>query len=184
VREVASHYEIALDNDLSECVFKQTCQEIVKKGRFISNWQCEIKDDTKHPILKTYKTIKTRFEFEPYLELIKNPKYRIAISKLRASSHPLEIERGRHTRPITPVENRVCPKCKYIDDELHFVLNCSINMFEKLQLFKKIHSINGEFADLTPENKFTFLLNSNNERIVKWLAIFVYRSFEKRKSIT
>ena len=35
--------------------------------------------------------------------LVKNYKYRNAIAKLRASSHNLEIEQGRHANPTTPL---------------------------------------------------------------------------------
>ena len=39
----------------------------------------------------------------------------------------LEIEQGRHTQPVTLVENRRCPKCNVIENELHFLLECTIN---------------------------------------------------------
>ena len=92
----------------------------------------------------------------------------------------LEIERGRHTRPITPVENRICPKCNVIENEIHFVLECTINQNERLELFDKIRSIDSCNIDLPPENKFVYLMNSENVRIMKWFAKFVYSSFDKR----
>ena len=42
---------------------------------------------------------KTEFNTECYLDCINLPKYRIPVSKIRANSHDLEIERGRYTRP-------------------------------------------------------------------------------------
>ena len=179
VRELASRYNVSIDSELDVNVFKQKCQETLER-KFILDWQNEIVDDSKHPILKTYKMFKSEFKFEPYLELLKDPKYRIAVSKLRASSHMLEIERGRHTRPITPVENRRCPKCNVIENEIHFVLECTINQNERLELFDKIRSIDSCYIDLPPENKFVYLMNSENVRIMKWFAKFVYSSFDKR----
>ena len=38
---------------------------------------------------------------EPSLILIKEAEYRRSLTKLRPSSHNLEIERGRHTKPVT-----------------------------------------------------------------------------------
>ena len=51
---------------------------------------------------------------------IKNDKYRTALSKFRTSSHNLEIERGCHTNPVTPLERRLCLMCQEIEDEIHF----------------------------------------------------------------
>ena len=61
-------------SELDVNVFKQKCQETLER-KFILDWQNEIVDDSKHPILKTYKMFKSEFKFEPYLELLKDPKY-------------------------------------------------------------------------------------------------------------
>ena len=45
-------------------------------------------------ILRMYNVLKRRFGTEPYLRSVKDIKYRGAISKLRVSSHALEIERA------------------------------------------------------------------------------------------
>ena len=43
------------------------------------------------------------------------------------SSHRLEIESDRRTRPISiSVDNRKCQVCTTIEDEHHFVLECSM----------------------------------------------------------
>ena len=136
VRELASRYDMSLDSELNVNVFKQKCQQALNQ-RFISDWQFEINDESKHTILKTYKIFKSEFKFEPYLDPVKNPKYRIAVSKLRTSSHMLEIERRRHTRPVTPVENRRCPECNVLENELHFLLECTINQDESWNYLTK-----------------------------------------------
>ena len=46
--------------------------------------------------------------------------------KLRTSSHKLAIETGRWHRPhIIPIENRLCNVCHKLDDEYHFILECT-----------------------------------------------------------
>ena len=55
-----------------------------------------------------YDKIKQDFIKETYLYLVKKPKYRIAISKLRCSSHTLAIEKGRHTKPKTDLSGSLC----------------------------------------------------------------------------
>ena len=49
--------------------------------------------------LRTYKQITKEFSLEKYLLVVMNPKHRQALTRLRLSSHQLEIEMGRHTRP-------------------------------------------------------------------------------------
>ena len=71
----------------------------------------------------------------------------------------ITIERGRHTRPITPIENRRCPKCNVIENEIHFVLECTINWKERLELFDKFRSIDSYYIGLLPENKLFYLMN-------------------------
>ena len=61
---------------------------------------------------------------EPYPRLISNLRYRNALTRLRTSSHTLEIERGRYTTPKTPVCDRLCRTCNVTEDEIHFILNC------------------------------------------------------------
>ena len=86
-----------------------------------------LKNIVRNPLLRNYQKIKTNFQQEPYLYLIKEHKHRVALSRLRASSHTLEIERGRHDRPKKPIEARLCYQCTLIEDELHFVCQCMIN---------------------------------------------------------
>ena len=52
-------------------------------------------------------------------------KHRILLTKLRISDQNLQIEKGRHTRPYTRAEERVCLICKKgVEDEFHFVSIC------------------------------------------------------------
>ena len=71
---------------------------------------------------------------EVYLHEIKNPKHRQAMSKLRLSSHKLEIERGRYDG--TASNERFCSYCQksghnIVEDEMHFLLHCP--MFKELR---------------------------------------------------
>ena len=79
--------------------------------------------------LRTYKDFKEILRFELYLN-IENPKYRIAISKLRMSAHSLAIETGRH-KSQSPCD-RLCTTCNVPETEMHHVMFCS--KFDKLRL--------------------------------------------------
>jgi hypothetical protein len=56
------------------------------------------------------------------LNIIGNISHRNILTRFRTSNHKFHIETGRYTRPITPVENRICSNCnsKSVEDELHF----------------------------------------------------------------
>ena len=130
VRDLALRCNLDINEEQSTELFKIECTKIVEK-HYVSKWQTEIMDHEKYPILRTYVLYKTVYEMEPYLYMVKNPKYRITISKIRTSSHKLEIERGRYTRPITPIEKRICHLCKVVEDEFHFMLQCYIYTVER-----------------------------------------------------
>jgi len=80
--------------------------------------------------LDVYKSInhlntKEIYKKEHYLTLIKTPKWRSAITKLRISAHQLPIEAGRFNN--TPRHLRLCQLCNSgsVGDEMHALFNCS-----------------------------------------------------------
>jgi hypothetical protein len=80
-----------------------------------------IKESSK---LKLYSELKTETGTEDYLTYITNIKHRVDLTRLRLSSHSLNIETGRHTS--TQRENRICTLCNTntIEDETHVLVNC------------------------------------------------------------
>jgi len=66
-----------------------------------------------------YKHIKN---YQPYLDAVN-----ISLSQLRMSSHRLCIETGKWHRPIqTSISEKICHVCITLEDEYHFVLECSL----------------------------------------------------------
>ena len=47
------------------------------------------------------------------------------LAKFRLSCHNLETEKGRHCKPVTPVDQRLCQICKVVEDEEHFLMYCT-----------------------------------------------------------
>ena len=67
------------------------------------------------------------FGFKSYLEQVTVIKFRTAITKLRLSSHRLAVETGRFNRPVaTPLNERKCTLCNTLEDEFHFLFECSL----------------------------------------------------------
>ena len=127
-----------------------------------------------------YTLIKSEFICESYLKQIKKTKYLIAFSRFRAGSHTLEIERGRYSNPKTPRDQRLCFVCGYIEDELHFLITCKLYENERLDLFNKIININPSFNDLSPKEKFVFMMTCDIPSILTWVAQFIHNSMLKR----
>ena len=91
--------------------------------QFIQGWDERLNISSKASL---YKHISS-FKFKPYLDICNIPKFRYSLTRLRVSSHMLNIECGRWARPnIIPVNERKCQNCNVLEDENHFVLECSL----------------------------------------------------------
>ena len=150
--------------------------------RCIIRWVSNINAD-QSTRMRTYASFKKDFISERYLDLIPAVKHRIALTKLRTSSHNLEIERGRYVRPRVSPEQRLCSTCHVIDDEIHFVTKCRINACERKSFFQKMSFVDPNFTALDDKNKFVYLMQSQDQRTLRWLANFLYNSFNIRNEI-
>ena len=104
----------------------------------------------------TYASYKPNFVTEKYLDLILVVKHRVGLTKLRTSSHNLEIERGRYVRPRLKPEPRRCVVCNVMDDEIHFVKPCRISACERRIFYQKMSSADPQYTSLNnKENLFT-----------------------------
>ena len=177
VSELVQYYKVDVQTADSK-IFKQQCKMSVKHS-FEQTWQQDLVNSTK---LRTYTLIKDSFCKEPYLDLITDIRYRRALTKIRTSSHTLEIERGRYTRPKTPVHARLCHECKEIDDEIHFLIHCKLNNTERTKLFEKVSYSIPVFATLNSMDKFICLLRSSDAAVLKSLGKFIHRSFLSRNT--
>ena len=164
-KELAQSYDTDIANVGDMVSSKQAIKNNIE-GHYKTSWENKMQDTENFPILRTYKLFKQIFTCENYLYLLKNDKYRTALSKFRTSSHNLEVERGRHTNPVTPLERRLCLMCQEIEDEIHFTTQKFSN-----------------FCTLNDSEKFIFLMQSNDAHVITWMAKFVYRSMSKRSDI-
>ena len=149
-------------------------------NKFINVWQKELIAQTKL-ILRTHSLFKNDFFTEHHLELITDFRYRAVITKLRCSSHALEIERGRYQNPKVPRDLRLCLTCKVVEDENHFVTKCSINQAERRHLYISCKA--PHFSTLSDDEKFVYPLTNNDPQILTWFGKFVHHSFIVRNNI-
>ena len=73
--------------------------------------------------------------------------------------------------------------CQVVEDEEHFVTNCSINQAERRLLYSKISCKVPRFSTLSDFDKFLYLLTNNDPQILTWFGKFVHQSFIARNNI-
>ena len=92
----------------------------------------------------------------------------------------MNIERGRHTRPKTPVEQRLCLFCKSLENEIHFVIDCASYKTEREIFFINVIAVYPDFDGLNSMDRFKYLFTSNNPNVLTWLGKFIYNSLQTR----
>ena len=102
------------------------------------------------------------------------------MTKLRSSSHILEIERGRYTKPKTEISNRLCPVCKVVKDEVHFLIDCKLYNQERAQLFYVVSEKIPQFGTFNSLEKMISLMNNSDPQILTRTGKFIYKSFNVR----
>ena len=147
------------------CLFKQRITD-----NFIQNWHERLNNSSR---ANFYVSI-ADFSFKPYLDVVKVLKFRNALARFRVSSHRLEIEAGRWARPYKPVSDRLCNICNRLEDEYHFVIECTL-----------YHSLRRKYIDRIYWNrpsmhKFIQLMQSKNLRTIINLSIYVCKAFKIR----
>ena len=133
--------------------------------------------------ITTYALFKLNLAYESYINLHQS-KYRTAIARFRTGSHNLEVERGRHARPIIPKENRTCRQCpninNKIEDEIHHLIDCPAFSTLRKPLLDAIISIHPTFANKNLQEKFTTVLTCKSKDILVLLGKFLVSSDKAR----
>ena len=119
------------------------------------DWSSKARNSIK---LRTYIKFKFDHLLEEYLFYIPDLlRWIKALSRLRMSSHMLEIERGRHFKPPKiPLEQRICQRCtsNSVDDKIHFLIFCSSFATQRTSLLAESKLHNTEFDSLSNNDKF------------------------------
>ena len=153
VCELAKQISLEVDGNYTKREIKLAVAETFKM-----HWHSKLNDVTHNPILRTYTHLKAEFCIKPHLSLVTNYEYRDAVTKLRTSSHTLEVEMGRYTNPKTSLGDRLCSVCGIIEDELHFLVRCRSYAKERQELFEKISNLFPQFQHMDNTDEFVFML--------------------------
>ena len=90
---------------------------------FVQNWQSDLNLSTR----ALFYTNVARFQLQGYLEAVTVKTFRVALARLRVSSHRLEVETGRWGRTNRKeLADRKCNLCNILEDEYHTILYLSV----------------------------------------------------------
>ena len=103
--------------------------------------------------LRTFYIFKSVFHKEVYLDVVKDRSHQQALTKLRISAHKLELENGRCSKKS--ITDRLCKTCSQnkVEDETHFICDCSCYQSERYKLFDCIKQKTPNFASLSSSGK-------------------------------
>ena len=144
------------------------------KDTFIQKWNERLINSSR---ARTY-SLFSSFSYKIYLDLLSVEKFRYALARIRVSSHRLAVEAGRWHRPNSiPLDERKCNACNVLEDEFHFILECSLYKELRKTYIKRYFWIRPNII------KFTELMTSENHQIIKNLATFVHASLKVRANV-
>jgi len=199
------------DRQFFKNVKSKKCAESLK-SRFDRFWldsinltiksQSDTTDQADHNKLRTYRMFKASFTREPYIDLVRNRNQKSFLSRLRTGSHHLNIEKGRWTRPVTPLDQRTCQYCTpassapslpwsgqspsastAIDNEQHFLMSCSRFSDVRKSAFEEINFISPQFLSLSENQQFYTLLCPTEAKIAKITNRLIKHMFLDRGKI-
>ena len=91
--------------------------------------------------------------------------------------------RGRHTRPRTPITDRLCPKCEILEDEVHFPTSCDLFTTDKDILFSRVTTMFSDFQTQANHEKIIFMLCYPDRELLAIVGKFIYNCFQVRNSL-
>lgn len=145
----------------SPAKFRSVIKNSLEKD-FIRYWYKEINN---HSRFQFYSKIKSNFQLENYLIIIKDHALRTSMAKLRTSTHSLQIEKGRHVG--LERDKRLCTKCNTLDSEEHFLFKCA-----------KYNKMRAKYLDCPKLENLIDLYNNGSEVDLVKLARFINTCFK------
>ena len=154
------------------------------KSRKQAHWVNEINDNSKNPILRTYKLFKLSHHMENYISCKLDNEYKKAIAQFRVSSHWLGIETGRHEKPIMPLNCRIFKYCQQdsINDEQHFHVDCHFHDDNWYTLLKVMLNYINDLDGKNSREQFTLIMKCKEMPTLNALRKYIHNCFQKRKS--
>jgi hypothetical protein len=138
---------------------------------YMQSWYSKINNSSR---LQSYCMMKNRFEFEPYLDFIKEDKFRTALTRFKVSSHQLAIETGRYNN--IERNERKCLNCNMnvVESEYHFILVCPKFIEIRKQYLKKY------YYQWPTIQKFENLFSNKSKLVILNISKYIYNALQLR----
>ena len=136
---------------------------------FVQNWNSRLNDSSRALFYRNL----NNFGFKSYLDIVTTEKFRYSLTRLRLSSHRLEVETGRWPKPnAIPFENRLCSTCQRLEDELHFIFECSRYHDLRTSLLPRYYRTGPCMFKLIDQ------FSSNSKKMQRNLSLYVFKAFK------
>ena len=128
---------------------------------------------------------KDNYNYQPYLDEVKNIEHRKSITRLRCSAHILEEEKGRHLK--ISKDQRTCKQCssQEIEGLKHFLINCNNYTTERrglLDILKETYA--ARYDILSDDAKCFNLLNMEiNPQFADRCAAQIHLMYKKERKL-
>ena len=177
VNSLALEYGLHIDN----LPFNEKTKKHIKytvKAKFVSDWRIKLYN---RPGLRLYKFFKHDFKCEPYLQNIKNTNVRKMFTRLRTSSHFLEIERGRY---VSRKEcDRLCTVCNLVENEFHFVMVCPLYDEFRSEFLHEVNHIFPFLNQYSLYEQFIFFMGFDDCNLHCLFSKFISHAFDVRSGV-
>jgi hypothetical protein len=150
------------------------------KNKYKIMCENKIKSFNENSKMFLYKKLKLNLEREFYLSY-NDSDIRRCFTKIRIRDPNLEIEKGLYFK--IPRILRLCKTCNKIEDEEHFILECTINSKMRTDLFAILANENPNYMQFSSEQKLIYLLNPTTAH-VKIIGFYIIRSLELRTEVS
>ena len=143
---------------------------------FMQSWNTDKENSS---VLCLFNHVKTSFVYENYLDILPN-NLRFFLTRIRISSHSLNVQVGRYQRNRTIRSERYCVYCNLrdVEDEYHFILICPCYRDLREKYIKRFYYFRPSMY------KFIEMVKSGKRNILLNLCIYIKSALLQRISTT
>ena len=142
---------------------------------FIELWNDRRSDNGNK--LRTYRKYKKDLRPETYVTCYIPRHYRNVLAKFRCGSLPLHIETGRFNN--TPLNERTCPFDDCIEDEQHFLIDCSFYDDLRHELINHMQNLLPDFHQFNSCDKLCSIMTCDEAQYLLSKTLFLM--YRRRK---